>query len=55
MPIELASTTVVSIAAGFHHTCAVTAQGALLCFGDNSTLDMRCRTFYKERFLERSI
>lgn len=36
VPIELASTKVVSIAAGFRHSCAVTAQGVLLCFGDNS-------------------
>lgn len=38
VPIELASTTVVSIAAGFRHSCAVTAQGVLLCFGDNRIL-----------------
>ena len=37
VPIELASTKVVSIAAGFRHSCAVTAQGVLLCFGDNSS------------------
>jgi hypothetical protein len=47
VPIELASTKVVSIAAGFRHSCAVTAQGVLLCFGDNSSS-------VKKRFLQAS-